>query len=927
MTWKWNEQYGLAYLEAMSSGLPVVTTRCGTNHEAVRGENLLVDDDAEALAAGLLTYLHDQERRRRVGAANRSLRTGGERADSAVPPDGRGIRCRRDTVIVRGGRSVSLAVVGAATGLVAGVVALGPVLLHRGFTLSYDMVFVPGMPRHGHAPGAWTARCPGRSPATCSSPSSVTPSPADLLQKALLLGAVRRWPGAGAARLPAAFPRRSRRAPSLYVWNPWVLERLVIGHWTFLLGLAVLPWAVHAAARLRDGAPRRCVVDGAAGCVAAGTVRLDLAGCSSPQPRPWSPAGPAPRPGTLRPCGGCWTVVATGCRRAPWSGCLPSLLRPGGIPATPRASRPSPPGRTLRSARGGACSPWAGSGTRRPGRGSAQPGAARRVRARRGGRALVLALPRLVRTADSGGPRAGGCGRGGVPAGRSPGPRPDCARGCAGWCWRCPGGGLLRDGQKLLTPRVLVRRRLLRDRGGADRGGRRASLAVAVLLVGLVVPACCPGWRGGCTGGWGRWPTRRSGRRCSGRSPTLAGAGRRGLVPLHLLPAVRLERRPRGPRPDAPAARPRRRRQRRPPAVDRDRPRRGPARGCRRRRRSTGAPARPVLPAQGVRLRGRDAVRPGRRRATGAALAGGRVLARRSRAARLVDVGPGGRQPPGRYARARQPPDGSSLAPHGRRSGGVADRRSRRSRLLPSDHSDVTARSDTRDRRWHSGDLGHDGDAGFVIPLLLAVIIGAFLAGLASFALVQRGQRQQRLARSPHRSSPTTRAESSSSGSHPRRARAGRLRRAPRHAPSPCSSQLNATAWSSRPQPERRSQRGVVEQQADGVDELARRRRPAGRSTPSTTDSAVPPAVRKATVGVPWTPASTTASPQPSLTDGSSETHDCGEQPVLGGLVDEPDEVAPRRRRRAAARVGPKLRLPVAVADHRRARRPGELGR
>ena len=37
------------------------------------------------------------------------------------------------------------------------------------------------------------------------------------------------------------------------------------------------------------------------------------------------------------------------------------------------------------------------------------------------------------------------------------------------------------------------------------------------------------------------------------------------------------------------------------------------------------------------------------------------------------------------------------------------------------------------------GDLGHDGDAGFVIPLLLAIIIGAFLAGLASFALVSAG--------------------------------------------------------------------------------------------------------------------------------------------------------------------------------------------
>ncbi len=73
MTWKWNEQFGLAYLEAMASGLPIVTTRCGTNHEAVRGDNLLVDDDVEALAAGLLSFLDDAEHRAKVGAANRQL--------------------------------------------------------------------------------------------------------------------------------------------------------------------------------------------------------------------------------------------------------------------------------------------------------------------------------------------------------------------------------------------------------------------------------------------------------------------------------------------------------------------------------------------------------------------------------------------------------------------------------------------------------------------------------------------------------------------------------------------------------------------------------------------------------------------------------------------------------------------------------------
>ena len=46
----WNEQFGMAYVEAMACGLPVVTTICGTNHEAVAPPNLLVRDRTEVLA-------------------------------------------------------------------------------------------------------------------------------------------------------------------------------------------------------------------------------------------------------------------------------------------------------------------------------------------------------------------------------------------------------------------------------------------------------------------------------------------------------------------------------------------------------------------------------------------------------------------------------------------------------------------------------------------------------------------------------------------------------------------------------------------------------------------------------------------------------------------------------------------------------------
>lgn len=66
----WNEQFGLAYVEAMACGVPVVTTACGSNHEAVAGPNVLVPDDVEALAAGILGFLDDPAARRRVSAWN-----------------------------------------------------------------------------------------------------------------------------------------------------------------------------------------------------------------------------------------------------------------------------------------------------------------------------------------------------------------------------------------------------------------------------------------------------------------------------------------------------------------------------------------------------------------------------------------------------------------------------------------------------------------------------------------------------------------------------------------------------------------------------------------------------------------------------------------------------------------------------------------
>jgi hypothetical protein len=135
------------------------------------------------------------------------------------------------------------------------VVALGPLLLHRGFALRGDMVFVPHQPWKD----AWlgwdgaTARfVPGD--AVLSVATSVVPG--DLLQKALLLGTfVLAGTGAGLLVRRHGFVARSA-AVVVMCWNPWVAERLLIGQWGVVVGYAALPWVVLAAGQVRDDVRR-----------------------------------------------------------------------------------------------------------------------------------------------------------------------------------------------------------------------------------------------------------------------------------------------------------------------------------------------------------------------------------------------------------------------------------------------------------------------------------------------------------------------------------------------------------------------------------------------------------------------------------------------------------------------------------------------
>ncbi|KRB75909.1 hypothetical protein ASE01_12710 [Nocardioides sp. Root190] len=140
----------------------------------------------------------------------------------------------------------------AVTGLVA-LVVLGPLLIGSGFWIVGDMVFVPDQQWRP----AWLGldgSLPRAVPMDALVSVATAVLPGALVQKLLLLGGFLAG-GLGIARVVgdrAWFARAA--AITLFCWNPWVYERLLIGQWAILLGYFVLPWVAVAARRLRRDA-------------------------------------------------------------------------------------------------------------------------------------------------------------------------------------------------------------------------------------------------------------------------------------------------------------------------------------------------------------------------------------------------------------------------------------------------------------------------------------------------------------------------------------------------------------------------------------------------------------------------------------------------------------------------------------------------
>lgn len=137
--------------------------------------------------------------------------------------------------------------IGAFVGLLMAILALGPAL-KPGYLLFYDMVFVPRL-----GLGDRTLGIDGSVPRAVPNDLVVALAshlvPGWVVQHVLLL-LVFVGAGAGTAAL-ARTPWGAAAAALAATWNPWVAQRLAIGHWGFLLGYACLPLIAYAARQVR----------------------------------------------------------------------------------------------------------------------------------------------------------------------------------------------------------------------------------------------------------------------------------------------------------------------------------------------------------------------------------------------------------------------------------------------------------------------------------------------------------------------------------------------------------------------------------------------------------------------------------------------------------------------------------------------------
>lgn len=150
-------------------------------------------------------------------------------------------------------------------------------VLGRGYVLAYDMVFVPHPALDSRSLGV-EGGVPRAVPGDFLVAAATHVVPGWLLQQLLLvglvvLGCVGAWRMSPARTVPAA-----GATAVLWTWNPYVAERLAMGHWSLLVGYAVLPWLVVACGRVAARGPWRAVLLCGLGAAAAPTAGVLTAG-------------------------------------------------------------------------------------------------------------------------------------------------------------------------------------------------------------------------------------------------------------------------------------------------------------------------------------------------------------------------------------------------------------------------------------------------------------------------------------------------------------------------------------------------------------------------------------------------------------------------------------------------------------------------
>ncbi|QNE22307.1 hypothetical protein F1D05_35935 [Kribbella qitaiheensis] len=223
-------------------------------------------------------------------------------------------------------------------------------LLAPGYVVGYDMVFVPDLTLRPDLFGVTTA-LPRAVPSDLVVALLDEVAGGQFLNKLVLvlipllagLGMTALW-----RELRLGGPLVGAAAVTLYVWNPYVAERLRLGAWALMLGYAALPWLVRAALRVRRGEGWAGFLVAAAGCAltaSGGLIGVLLAALILLWPganarRLWPLAGAAALNAPWLIAGLARTTAATtdpasvrafAARDEGYGGVLPTLLTLGGV--------------------------------------------------------------------------------------------------------------------------------------------------------------------------------------------------------------------------------------------------------------------------------------------------------------------------------------------------------------------------------------------------------------------------------------------------------------------------------------------------------------------------------------------------------------------------------------------------------------------